>query len=216
MEAERKEVEPGLLGDHIIEWLHDGNIDDDCPTVIGEPPVQKASKSHQTNHIHNHTCEAVPTHDIHRDRLISELFRHCQQAWRQVIEKHAVRSPGTSTVDASDLQITRNEAGRFTIWGDGFEAGNGGLDEVLDGLEALEETVVLLIATIAQKLLRRRLSHITVLYRISRSVRHMSRRFHPKKFYCTSAFDTGKKIVTLKSHPNLDARCNTYYYPFFD
>jgi hypothetical protein len=188
MEAERKEIEPELLGNRIIGWLHDGNIDDDRPTVTGEPPAQKASRSHQTSHIRNNNCEAVPDHDIHRDRLISELFRHCQQAWRQVIEKHAVGSPGTSTVDASDLQITRNEAGRFTIWGDGFEAGNGGLDEVLDGLEALEETVVLLIATIAQKLLRRRLSHITVLYRVSRSVRHTSRKLHPKKFCCILQF----------------------------
>jgi len=213
MEAERKEIEPELLGGHIIGWLHDGNINDDRPTVTGESPVQKALKSHQTNHIRNHNYEAVPDH---RDRLISELFRHCQQAWRQVIEKHAVGSPGTSIVDAPDLQITRNEAGRFTIWGDGFEAGNGGLDEVLDGFEALEETVVLLIATTAQKLLRRRLSHIKVLYRVSRSIRHTSRRFHPKKFCCILRFSVLGKIVTPKSHPNLDTRCSTYYCPFFD
>ncbi|KAF8246174.1 hypothetical protein K440DRAFT_645263 [Wilcoxina mikolae CBS 423.85] len=95
-----------------------------------------------------------PDPDPQRAGLITQLYQSCQKAWKLVIDDNVL-------TDAEEMHMARNEAGRFNIWGDGFGAGDGGLDELLDGLETMQETVVVLIARVAQKLLQRLRTHGT-------------------------------------------------------
>jgi hypothetical protein len=83
----------------------------------------------------------------HKAGLIAKLYQSCQKAWKLIIDDNVL-------TDVEEMHMARNEAGRFNIWGDGFGAGDGGLDELLDGLETMQETIVVLIARVAQKLLQ--------------------------------------------------------------
>jgi len=161
METDRKKTASEELSRkaRLSEWLHDSNqakdsIPEDTPPLYVALSDPEPSESHQTNHSHlsSDNCDNTSNYGAHPDGLISELFRNSQKAWKLVIDKLAAGLHGT--IDFTALQAFRTEAGRFNVWDDGFEAGNGGLGEVLDGAETMKEAVIFLGASIAQKLLR--------------------------------------------------------------
>jgi hypothetical protein len=58
-----------------------------------------------------------------------------------------------SDPESDEAFLAQNEAGRFRLWGDGFDVLEGGLDELLDG-SALRSAVVEQLVGIARKLRR--------------------------------------------------------------
>ena len=58
-----------------------------------------------------------------------------------------------SNDDSEETFLAQNEAGRFRIWGSGFDVEDGGLDELLDG-SVLQGAVVVQFVGIARKLSR--------------------------------------------------------------
>jgi len=81
----------------------------------------------------------------------TNLFKSCHKAWDVLVNGI---EEGNHELDTDWVHILRNEAGRFSIWGDGFEARNGGLENMLDGVEEIRETVIVLLASVALVLQR--------------------------------------------------------------
>jgi len=132
--AEQQEA----LGDRISKWIHE---------EYSATTSKETTLSHGNESVTLPSPRTDPDAYPHRAGLIAKLYQSCQKAWKLIID-------GNVPEDAEEMHMARNEAGRFNIWGDGFGAGDGGLDELLDGLETMQETIVVLIARVAQKLLQ--------------------------------------------------------------
>jgi len=132
--AEQQEA----LGDWISKWIHE---------EYSATTSKETTLSHGNESVTLPSPRTDPDAYPHRAGLIAKLYQSCQKAWKLIIN-------GNVPEDTEEMHMARNEAGRFNIWGDGFGAGDGGLDELLDGLETMQETIVVLIARVAQKLLQ--------------------------------------------------------------
>jgi hypothetical protein len=69
--------------------------------------------------------------------LAGKLFEKCLNLLRQLIKDSA-----KSQLDAEMYQSLRTEAYRFILWGDGFDAKYGALDEILAESKHLRKTVM--------------------------------------------------------------------------
>jgi hypothetical protein len=89
--------------------------------------------------------------------LVTELYKISVETFKIVSNSiHTAASLDRSKVVKEDeLRSAQNEVGRLQIWGDGFEADAGGLEQLLEGMEEMQETVATLLAGIARRLSRR-------------------------------------------------------------
>jgi hypothetical protein len=69
--------------------------------------------------------------------LAGMLFRTCSN-----ILFHLIRGPAKSDLSANAYDALRTEAHRFSLWGDGFDTKDGGLDEILAHSSNLRQTVI--------------------------------------------------------------------------
>ena len=110
------------------------------------PPASPAASSGPRSRCGDDICTGS---EYHPDSDITGLYKCCQQAW-------GVLGDGIQTgyhrLDVDGVHILQNEAGRFKIWGDGFEAVSGGLNSVLDGAVDLRKTVVVLVTSMVEQL----------------------------------------------------------------
>jgi len=85
--------------------------------------------------------------------FVGELYIACCRTFASLIVELALEA--TSSVKFHAIE----ELGRLHVWGDGFEAENGGLDKLLDTSEDLRDAVIYLLTGIAHKLERRKLDY---------------------------------------------------------
>jgi hypothetical protein len=83
----------------------------------------------------------------------TELYIACCRTFASLIVELALEAISSVKFHAIE------ELGRLRVWGDGFEAENGGLDRLLDTWEDLRDAVVYLLTGIAHKLERRKLDY---------------------------------------------------------
>ncbi|KAF8253094.1 hypothetical protein K440DRAFT_657620 [Wilcoxina mikolae CBS 423.85] len=105
------------------------------------------------------TVIAGPSHeDEHATGFCRALFNIIRDLFSALQLSGRVSDP-----ESDEGFLAENEAGRFRLWGDGFDAREGGLDELLDG-SGLHGAVVVQLAGIARKL-RRYVDRDTELFR---------------------------------------------------
>jgi hypothetical protein len=91
---------------------------------------------------------AGPCEDEHATGFCRALFNIIRDLFSALQLSGRVSDP-----ESDEGFLAENEAGRFRLWGDGFDAREGGLDELLDG-SGLHGAVVVQLAGIARKLRR--------------------------------------------------------------
>jgi hypothetical protein len=62
--------------------------------------------------------------DEHAPRFCGALFQHTRDLFNAL--------PVPSDADSDEAFLAHNEAGRFRLWGDGFDVLDGGLDKLLE------------------------------------------------------------------------------------
>jgi hypothetical protein len=90
--------------------------------------------------------------DDHASGFCGELFILTRDLFNALQLSGRVSDP-----ESDEAFLAQNEAGRFRLWGDGFDVLDGGLDELLDG-SMLRSAVVVQLVGIARKLRRCTLS----------------------------------------------------------
>jgi UDP-2,3-diacylglucosamine pyrophosphatase LpxH len=69
--------------------------------------------------MHSHSGE-----DEHAPGFCGDLFQHTRKLFNAL--------PVPSDPDSDEAFLAHNEAGRFRLWGDGFDVLDGGLDKLLE------------------------------------------------------------------------------------
>jgi len=82
--------------------------------------------------------------------FVGELYTTCCRTFASLIVELALEATSSVKFHATE------ELGRLRVWGDGFEAENGGMDRLLSTSAELRDAVVFLLTGVARKLEQRK------------------------------------------------------------